>query len=46
MMSDPNLYAVVLSASDYVDWEKLEKEFVVPFYFGEVDNCIYIVKVC
>ena len=39
------LYAVVLSASDYVDWSKLEKEFIVPFNFGSVDNCMYIVKV-
>ena len=44
-MSDSNLYAVVLSVSDYVDWEKLEKEFIVPFHFGSVNNCMYIFEV-
>ena len=39
-MDDPNLYAVVLSASDYIDWAKLEREFIVPFHFGTVENCM------
>ena len=43
-MNGSTLYTVVLSASGYVDWAKLEKEFIVPSHFGSVDNCMYIVK--
>ena len=44
-MSEPNLYNVVLSASDYVDWAKLKKEFIFPFYFGAAGNRMYIINV-
>ncbi len=45
MAVDNNLYVVVYTASDYVSSEQLEKEFVSSFIFGDVMNCLYIVKV-
>lgn len=43
-MRDVNVYAVVHTASTYVPWSKIEKDFVVEFKLGPVDRCIYIVK--
>ncbi len=45
MAVDNNLYVVVHTASDYVSSEQLKKEFVLLFIFGDVINCVYIVKV-
>ncbi len=45
MAVDNNLYVVVLTVSDYVSSEQLEKEFVSSFILGDVMNCVYIVKV-
>jgi hypothetical protein len=45
MTVDNNLYVVVNTASDYVSSEQMEKEFVSSFIFGDVMNCVYIVKV-
>jgi hypothetical protein len=45
MAVDNNLYLVILTASDYVSSEQLEKKFVSSFILGDVMNCVYIVKV-
>jgi hypothetical protein len=45
MAVDNNLYVVVHTASDYVSSKKLKKVFVSSFIFGDVLNCVHIVKV-
>jgi hypothetical protein len=45
MAVDRILYVMVHTASDYVSREQLETEIVSLFIFGDVMNCVYIVKV-
>ena len=42
---DEQLYAVVHTAADYVSWERLCQDFVVPFQLGDVKSCVFIVPV-
>ena len=38
-------YAVVHVATQYVSWDRLERDFVVPFTLGDIKDCVYIVAV-
>lgn len=45
-MKDNTMYAVVHSATKpYIDWDELQREFVVPFHLGDVNDHLYIVDV-
>ena len=43
--NDNRLYAVIHTASDYLSWQTIEKDFVAQFKFGDEDKCIFIVDV-
>ena len=44
-LEDDKLYAVVHTASDYLSWKTIERDFVAQFKFGREDQCIYIIDV-
>ena len=45
-LPDDHMYAVVHSATKpYLTWEKIRKEFIVPFKMGSVSKHLYVVKV-
>ena len=44
-MQDPTLYVVVHAASRYVTWKQLEKDFVVDFKLGDINNTVYILPI-
>ena len=43
--NDNKLYAVIHTASKYLSWQTIEKDFVAQFKFGDEDKCIFIVDV-
>ena len=42
---DDNLYAVVHTSSDYLSMEKFQHDFICRFTLGDVNKCMYIIKV-
>lgn len=44
-MQDNNIYAVIHTFTNYLTWRQLEKNFVMGFELGELDKCVYIVKI-
>ncbi len=42
---DNHLYVVVHSSSTYVSLDDLQMNFVCKFVLGDVNNCMYIIKV-
>lgn len=45
MLIDDTIYVVVQTAKDFLTWRQLEKEFIVPFELGGLDDCTYILPV-
>ena len=43
--SDNHVYAVVHFSSEYLLWAKFEEEFVSSFRFGDIGDCLFIVKI-
>ena len=43
--SDNHVYAVVHTSSEYLPWTKFEEEFVSTFRFGDIGDCLFIVKI-
>ena len=43
--NDNKLYAVIHTASKYLSWQTIEKDFVAQFKFGDEDKCIFIIDV-
>jgi hypothetical protein len=39
---DDTMYVVVHTNKDFMTWEKLEREFIVPVNLGDINNCTYI----
>ena len=40
-----SVYAVIHTASHYLSWEKLDREFICAFTLGDIKTCVYIVDV-
>ena len=43
--ADNHVYAVVHTSSEYLPWAKFEEEFVSSFRFGDIGDCLFIVKI-
>ena len=45
-LQDDTLYAVIHSSTNpYIDWDRIQTDFVVPFHLGSVKDHLYIVDV-
>ena len=42
---DNTMYVVVRTHRNFLNWEQLEKEFILPIQLGGLDECTYIFPV-
>ena len=45
MLVDDTMYVVVQTSKDYLHWKTLEREFIVSFELGGLDDCTFIFPV-
>ena len=44
-LMDETMYVIVRTPQDFIHWNELEKEFIVPIQLGDLDSCTFILPV-